>query len=443
MRRLEKMLLLLLACVLLPPLAARAEKASSLPAWFRITYKAAEHTLANDKKFISKDQITTCQPAVDAEINALADAYEADRAPNMKSNSNPQRNARLDIHIVHSVSGRSAMSFLVLARESYNRKQQQSPCVARTYDMETGERIFLADLFDEDSEGWDLLGESVYETLSNYFPGESCDVDQLNALCAREALENAAFTLEPVCLTVYYEARLLFPDHPGLMRVSVPYRAMAGMLTDYGALQTDNSMYKMVALTFDDGPAYGTTATLLNNLRRSGAKGTFFLVGDRISEYTDITLRENDEGHSLQSHHFKHTDTTKSNAARIQSYTKQFYDALTKVTGTAPRMLRPPYGLDEPFVKARVNLPIIQWDVDTKDWTGKSPQGVLSVVKSETKDGSIILMHDIKDNTPESGKLAAEWLRENGYLCVRVEDLFIQYGVEMEANRVYYSVTPN
>lgn len=440
MRRLRNILLLCAAFALLLPGPVRAEKASRLPDWFQIEYKAAEHTLENDKKFVSKDQITTCQSQVDSEINALADAFEAEQAPLMKANSNPQRNARLDIHIVHSVSGHSAMSFLVLARESYNRKQQQSPCASRVYDMETGERIFLTDLMDEDSEGWDLLAEAVFEGLGHYFPGENCDTAALNALCARDALLNTAFALEPACLTLYWEARTLYPDHPALMRVSVPYRAMAGMLTDYGVLQTDNSMYKMVALTFDDGPAYGTTATLLNNLRRAGAKATFFLVGDRIGEYEDITLRENDEGHSLQSHHFKHTDTTKSTPARIQAYTERFYNTLTALTGQAPRMLRPPYGLDEPFVQARVNLPIIQWDVDTKDWTGKSSQGVLGVVKSETRDGSIILMHDIKDNTPESGKLAAEWLRENGYLCVRVEDLFLHYGVEMEPNHVYYSV---
>ena len=94
-------------------------------------------------------------------------------------------------------------------------------------------------------------------------------------------------------------------------------------------------------------------------------------------------------------------------------------------------------------MKAGIPLPQIQWDVDTKDWTGKSSNAVLSVVKKETKDGSIILMHDIEEKTPESAKLVTEWLRKNGYVCVTVEDLLIQNGHDIKAKKVYYSVSPN
>jgi len=196
----------------------------------------------------------------------------------------------------------------------------------------------------------------------------------------------------------------------------------------------------MAALTFDDGPAYSTTATLLNNLRRNGAQATFFLVGERIPEYADIVLRENDENHSLQSHHYKHSDTSKSTIPRIQEYTRKMYDVMTETFGLAPWMLRAPYGIFDYFIKAKVNLPLIEWDVDTKDWTGKGSKAVLSVVKELTQDGSIILMHDIKDNTPESGRLAAEWLYEHGFMCVTMEELFIQYQEEMIPNKIYYSV---
>ena len=90
-----------------------------------------------------------------------------------------------------------------------------------------------------------------------------------------------------------------------------------------------------------------------------------------------------------------------------------------------------------------MNLPIIQWDVVTKDWAGRTSQAVLSVVKNETKDGSIILMHDIVDETPKTSKQVLDWLRDHGFLCVTVEDLFIHFGQEMKPNRVYYLVTPN
>lgn len=432
----------LLALALLLPGMGRAEKASAFPAFFQVKYKVEERKFNSDRCFVSKEHVTTALSQVDEEVNALVDGFDDAMAGQMTPDKgkNPKRNSRLDIHVVNTRSGESALSFLVLARETYQRRQKQSPIAGRVYDMATGQKITLNDLFSEDSEAWAVLADAVREQLNAYFPAQTADPEALNALCTREALLETPFMLGPVCLSLHYEARTLYPKQGSLMRVTVPYSALKGMMTEYGRKQTDNSNYKMVALTFDDGPAHTTTATLLNNLRHNGAQATFFIVGDRIEEHAYIVLRENDENHSIQSHHFKHTDTSKSTIGRIQSYTEKMYKAMTETFGLGPLMLRAPYGIFDYFIKAKVNLPLIEWDVDTKDWTGKSSAAVLNVVKKEVKEGSIILMHDIKDHTPESGRLAAEWLYDNGYMCVTVEDLFMHYGQEMVPNKIYYRV---
>ena len=434
---------LLLALILMIP-AAYAEKLTALPSALRVTYQVDEHFINGKKSFIYKESIHTALPAVDAEVNAIADRFEETQAQLLQPDSakNAKRNSRLDIHIVTSRSGLKCMSFLVLARDSYYRKQRWSPFETRVYDMESGAPIHMTDLFPPDSEAWSLLETAVREGLTAYFPKETPDAAALDALCTREALENAAFMLGPVCLSLHYEARALYPDKPTLMRVSVPYSRLAGMMTAYGAELTDNSMYKMAALTFDDGPAYESTIKIINALRQSGAQGTFFLVGDRIDEYKDVVMRENDENHSLQSHHYKHTNADKSTVERVQSYTKKFYDVLTDAVGTAPLMLRAPYGNFNMFRKAKVNLPFIEWDVDTKDWTGKSKNGVLAIVKELTRDGSIILMHDIKEKTPESAKAVIQWLQDNGYMCVTVEDLFYHNGQPLTPNKIFFRIDP-
>lgn len=432
----------LLALSLLLPGMGRAEKASSFPAFFQVQYQVEERKFNSGRCFVSKEHITTALSQVDGEINALVDGFDDALADQMTPDKgkNPKRNSRLDIHVINTRSGESALSFLVLARETYQRKQKQSPIAGRVYDMATGQKITLSDLFPEDSEAWTVLSEAVREQLNAYFPAQAADPAALDSLCGREALLETPFMLGPVCLSLHYEAKALYPKQGSLMRVTVPYSALKGMMTEYGQKQTDNSNYKMVALTFDDGPAHTTTATLLNNLRHYGAQATFFIVGDRIEEHAYIVLRENDENHSIQSHHYKHTDTSKSTVGRIQSYTEKMYKAMTETFGLGPLMLRAPYGIFDYFIKAKVNLPLIEWDVDTKDWTGKSSAAVLNVVKKEAKEGSIILMHDIKDHTPESGRLAAEWLYDNGYMCVTVEDLFMNYGQEMVPNKIYYRV---
>ena len=441
MKRVLALCLVLLAL----PASGLGEKADRFPDCFRVTYSVSEKEINSHGSFVSKDIISTVLPTVDEEINGLADQFEAELSDALTPDAgkNPRRNSRLDIHVVNTRSGESAVSFLVLARESYYRKQKQSPIAGRVYDMATGQRITLDDLFDEDSEAWDVLAETVWEELSAYFPQTEAAPEALSVLCTREALRETPFMLGPVSLSLHYQASVLYPDQPTLMRVTVPYNALRGMMTEYGARQTDNSNYKMAALTFDDGPAYSTTAALLNNLRQAGAQATFFLVGERIPEFTDIVMRENDENHSLQSHHYKHSDTSKSTIPRIQAYTEKMYNIMTQTFGLSPWMLRAPYGIFDYFIKAKVNLPLIEWDVDTKDWTGKSSAAVMSVVKSETKDGSIILMHDIKDHTPESGRQAAEWLYDHGYMCVTVEELFIHFQKQMIPNKIYYRVDPD
>ena len=341
----------LLTLALLLPGMGRAEKASGFPAFFQVKYQVKERKFNSDRCFVSKEYVTTALSQVDEEINALVDGFDDAMAGQMTPDKgkNPKRNSRLDIHVVNTRSGESALSFLVLARETYQRKQKQSPIAGRVYDMATGQKITLNDLFPEDSEAWAVLADAVREQLNAYFPAQTADPEALNALCTREALLETPFMLGPVCLSLHYEARMLYPKQGSLMRVTVPYSALKGMMTEYGRKQTDNSNYKMVALTFDDGPAHTTTATLLNNLRHNGAQATFFIVGDRIEEHAYIVLRENDENHSIQSHHFKHTDTSKSTIGRIQSYTEKMYKAMTETFGLGPLMLRAPYGIFDYF----------------------------------------------------------------------------------------------
>ena len=125
----KRLLALLAALALLAPCFATAETYAALPSFFHVSYRADEKTINSGKSFVSKDYVTTARPEVDAEINGLVDQFEAEYAPGLKpdKNKNPRRNSRLDIHVVHTVSGDSLVSFLVLARDSYGRKQRQSP----------------------------------------------------------------------------------------------------------------------------------------------------------------------------------------------------------------------------------------------------------------------------------------------------------------------------
>ena len=204
-----KRILTLLLALLLLPLPATAEKADSFPAAFQVKYTVKDKL--NQQTYLSWEYVETAQKSADDEINALVDGYVAQLGPEMKKANNPKRNSRLDVHVVNTRSGQSMVSFLVLARESYKRKQVRSPFECRVYDMDTGKRVSLSDLFDADSEAWEIMAEAVYEELDHYFPQQEADEATLRALCTREALMETPFMLGPVSLSFHYEAKILYP----------------------------------------------------------------------------------------------------------------------------------------------------------------------------------------------------------------------------------------
>lgn len=177
-------LFLVLSLLLSLPYSASADKAYSFPDCFRVDYTIAERKINNGQSFVSKEYVHTVCPEVDAEINGLVNAFDEQYSPGLARTANPRRNSRLDIHVVTTRSGQSCVSFMVLARESWNRNQLRSPFVCRVYDMVSGERVSLVDILGEESEAWDVIAEITSYELDAYFPAQEADQGVLDALCS-------------------------------------------------------------------------------------------------------------------------------------------------------------------------------------------------------------------------------------------------------------------
>lgn len=101
--------------------------------------------------------------------------------------------------------------------------------------------------------------------------------------------------------------------------------------------------------------------------------------------------------------------------------------------------MRAPGGSINSTVKSAVKYPLIQWSVDTLDWKSRNAKSVVSVVKSNTKDGSIILMHDLYESTAEATKTIVPRLKSQGYQMVTVTELMQIRGYDLKAGEIYYS----
>lgn len=399
-----------------------------------------EDTKQENKSEIRMWHVETALPEVTEEINGIAEAWTAELGPGLPKAANTgKKNSRLDVEIRYSRTGLHWMSFLVQARVTYHNELTAQRVTTRTYDMTTGQRIVMRDLFDNNPAVWEFLAGRVRETLTSYWPDTEPDAAALERLCAQEALEQADFTLHGMSLVLHYPAELLYPDRHTLMEVTVFYPEIRELMSVEAIDETDNTRYyNTCALTFDDGPSATNTPKVLNVLMQKGVRATFFVIGNRIGDYPFLVAREHDEGHAIGSHNWHHGNATKSSAAALRRMPEKVNKAMIKVIGIPVRYDRVPGGRYPPMIKAKVPWAYIQWSLDTYDWRGRKPDAVLSSVRNQIEDGDIILCHDIKDNTPESARLIIEYLEENGYMLLTIDELFAKDGVELEPLKVYY-----
>ena len=437
--RLKRTGMIMLAVLLAVFFAVPASQAETLQECHKVT-NTAKTTTQSNKSQIRLWHAETAVPAVTEEINALAEAWAEEIGPTLKSaGNNGKKNSRLDVEIRYSRTGLHWMSFMVQARTTYHQKVTGQRFTTRTYHMETGERIMLADLFDDDDRIWTTLSERVRQTLTDYWPDVEPDARELDRLCGRDELEQADFTLHGMSLVLHYPAELLYPGHYTMMDVTIFYPEIRESMNEEALTETNNlAYYKTCALTFDDGPTTKNTPKVLDSLMETGARATFFVIGNRIKDNRFLVQREHDNGHAVASHNWHHGNVNKSTGAALRGMPKRVNEAMINSIGIPVRYDRVPGGRYPRMIEVKVGWAYIQWSLDTYDWRGISTAEVLRKVKKKIHDGDIILCHDIKDNTPESTRQIVRYLEEEGYMLLTVDELFAKDGVELQPNKVYF-----
>jgi peptidoglycan/xylan/chitin deacetylase (PgdA/CDA1 family) len=184
-----------------------------------------------------------------------------------------------------------------------------------------------------------------------------------------------------------------------------------------------------VALTFDDGPDPGFTPRVLDVLRRYGVRATFFCIGLHANAYPELVARIVDEGHGIGNHTWSHPYLPDLSREEVLRQVETTGAALARVTGTAPALVRPPYGARTPEVLrwlAGQDLTTVLWDVDPSDWAAPPAAAIAAEVTAATTAGSVVLMHD--GGGDRTGTVAAlpeilENLLGRGFRFVTVADL--------------------
>ncbi|WP_043265143.1 polysaccharide deacetylase family protein [Streptomyces sp. CT34] len=193
-----------------------------------------------------------------------------------------------------------------------------------------------------------------------------------------------------------------------------------------GGSDVDCRKAKCVALTFDAGPSENTNR-LLDILKENKAHATFFMLGkNHIAERPAEVKRIDAEGHELANHTWSHQILTEIKPDEARREMSRVQDAVRKITGKTPKLMRPPQGrTDGEVSKISKDLGLAQvlWSVTAKDYQTNDSALITKRVLDQTERDGIILLHDIYQGTVPAVPGILKELKKRGYTVVTVSQL--------------------
>ncbi|KAB2478006.1 MULTISPECIES: polysaccharide deacetylase family protein [Bacillus] len=181
---------------------------------------------------------------------------------------------------------------------------------------------------------------------------------------------------------------------------------------------------KVVYLTFDDGPSE-LTGKFLDVLKEQNVAATFFMQGSNLQNtaFQENVKRAVKEGHYIGAHSMTHNSDKLYKKGQFVPEMKETLALIHNITGTTPKLVRPPYG-SAPGLKGEeirnqiveAGIKVWDWTIDSNDWKLKgNPQQIIENVKrTTTEDVEVVLMHE-KPQTLQALPEIIKFYKEKGY----------------------------
>jgi len=206
--------------------------------------------------------------------------------------------------------------------------------------------------------------------------------------------------------------------------MNLPSSGSATLGVSYSRVRT-NLPY--IAMTYDDGPHPQNTPRLLDMLRKRNVKATFYVTGRNVNLYPQITRRIVAEGHEIGNHTWTHRNLKTLSDSAVRKELNTTRDAIVKACGVKPRTMRPPYGAlrqnQRAWIYKEYGYPTILWSVDPEDWKRPGISVVTSRIVNNTRNGGIVLAHDLHKPTVDAMPGTLDGLLRKGFKFVTVSQL--------------------
>lgn len=186
----------------------------------------------------------------------------------------------------------------------------------------------------------------------------------------------------------------------------------------------------VIVLTFDDGPGPAVTEQLFELLAEFDARATFYVTGERVTDFRDVGLRALELGHELASHGDAHLHAWK---VTPWAHVRDFSAGARAVAdlGSTSVGYRPPYGklvlttlLGVALQRHRVDW----WTDDSGDSFKTLPERSPALAALE-RGGGVVLLHDLDRSEPrnrfvlETTRALLEGARDRGLGVIPLGEL--------------------
>lgn len=116
-------------------------------------------------------------------------------------------------------------------------------------------------------------------------------------------------------------------------------------------------------------------------------------------------------------------------------------ELIEEITEKKVKYYRGAYGeySNEVIVAAEdLEMQVIQWDVDTLDYTEKTPSEICERIKNKIRNGSIILMHNDTKYTASGLQQIVDTIKNEGFQIVELKNLVHEenYKINHEGRQV-------
>jgi peptidoglycan/xylan/chitin deacetylase (PgdA/CDA1 family) len=184
---------------------------------------------------------------------------------------------------------------------------------------------------------------------------------------------------------------------------------------------------RLLALTFDDGPDRETTPRILAELRRHGARATFFLITGRLTGREHVVRAIVQEGHEVGNHFTEDRPTIQLKPAEFKRDLLEAHNTLAPFA--RPRWARPGsgwYSQEMIRVMNQNGYRCALASVYPFDATIPSVSWAADYVLRNARPGAIVVLHDGGARGRRTERVLARILpelRRRGYRLVSLSEL--------------------